>query len=207
MSLLHQDSPEEIDDAALGEEFTKGSSHVIVASIVAAIVVTIVIAVYVIAGQKPPAMTGEIEQVWAHPIHTETSGYDASGAPMPQESFDQVLVFARVKLHNQSKIPLFLLHVLTNATLDDGIHSSYTATTSQYSELFIVHPELAALHGEPLPPQLTIDAGQTVEGTIVSAFRMTGLQWNARKNLNFTFGIRYQPQLVLTPTAAVTEIP
>jgi hypothetical protein len=207
MSLLHQDSPEEIDDAARGEEFTKGSSHVILASIVAAIVVTIIIAIYVIAGQKPPAATGEIEQVWAHPIHTVTSGFDANGAPMPKESFDQVLVFARVKLHNQSKQPLFLLHMLTNAKLDDGIHSSYSATPSQYNELFIVHPELAALHGEPLPSQIAIEAGQDVEGTIVSAFRMTGQQWNARKDLNFTFAFRYQPQLVLAPHAAVTDIP
>ena len=35
MSLLHQESPEEIDDAALGEEYTKGSSHVVMASIIA----------------------------------------------------------------------------------------------------------------------------------------------------------------------------
>ena len=67
MSLLHQDSPEEIDDAALGEELTKGTSHVVVATVIAAVVVTIAIAIYVLAGQKPPAATGEIVQVWAHP--------------------------------------------------------------------------------------------------------------------------------------------
>jgi len=55
MSLLHQDSPEEIDDAARGEELTKGSSHVFVAGIIAAVVVTVVIAAYVLVGQKPPA--------------------------------------------------------------------------------------------------------------------------------------------------------
>jgi hypothetical protein len=207
MSLLHQDSPEAVDDAARGEELTKGSSHVVVASIIAAIVVTIAIAIYVIAGQKPPAITGEIEQVWAHPMHTETSGFDASGATMPKESFDQVFVFARVKLHNQSKIPLFLLHVLTNATLDDGVHSSYAASASQYDEIFVAHPELAALHGPALSPQTTIDAGQTVEGIIVSSFRLSKQQWDGRKNLDFTFGTRYQPFLVVAPKAAVTDIP
>lgn len=207
MSLLHQDSPEEIDDAARGEELTKGSSHLTWTGIVAAVVVTIVIAIYVIAGQKKPAITGEIEQVWAHPMHTETSGFDASGAAIPQESFDQVLVFARVKLHNQSKIPLFLLRVLTNATLDDGIHSSYAASATQYEELFMVHPELSALHGAALPPQTTIAAGQTAEGTLVSSFRMTKQQWDARKNLNFTFSLRYQPLLVIAPKTAVTDIP
>src|ERR1035438_5962332 len=111
MSLLHQDSSEEIDDAARGEEFTKGSSHVLWASLVAGVLVTIAIAVYVLAGQKPPAATGEIQQVWVHPQHTETSGLDANGAPMPKESFDQVMVFALVKLQNQSKQPLFLHNI------------------------------------------------------------------------------------------------
>ena len=44
MSLLHQESPEEIDDAALGEEYTKGSSHVILAAIIAAVIVSAAIA-------------------------------------------------------------------------------------------------------------------------------------------------------------------
>ncbi len=103
MSLLHQDTPEEIDDAALGEEFTKGSGHLLWTTLAAAVVVSITIAIYFIAGQKPPAVTGDIVAVWAHPQHTETSGFDANGAPMPKESFDQVLVFAEVRLHNQSK--------------------------------------------------------------------------------------------------------
>ena len=109
MSLLHQDTPEVTDDAALGEELTKGSGHIISATVIAAILVSVAIAVYFIAGQKPPAVTGEIVSVWAHPQHTETSGLDANGAPMPKEVFDQVLVFAEVRLHNQSNQPLFLL--------------------------------------------------------------------------------------------------
>ena len=207
MSLLHQESKEDLDDAARGEEFTKGTSHVVVPAIVSAIVVTIIIAVYVIAGQKPPVMTGEVEQVWVHPMHTETSGYDANGAPMPKERVDQVMVFARIRLHNQAKIPLFVLSILTDATMNDGIHSSYAAAASQYEELFMVHPELAALHGQALSPQVTVEPGQTVEGNIVSAFRMTKQEWDAHKNLDFTIGIRYQPDLVLRPKVPVTEVP
>jgi len=204
MSLLQQESPE-IDDAARGEEFTKGSSHVIWASIAATVLVTILIAAYVIAGQKPPAATGEIVGVWAHPIHNETSGVDANGAPMPKETFDQVLVFTRVRLHNQSSQPLFLHQMLTNATLDDGIHSSYAAIPADYERAFAAYPELAPLHGQALRPETTINPGQTVEGDIVSAFRLTKQQWDARKNLNFTFALRYQPNLVLAPHTAVIE--
>jgi hypothetical protein len=203
MSLLQQDSPE-LDDAARGEELTKGSSHVLWASILAGVIVTAAIAIYVITGQKPPAATGEIEQIWVHPQHTETSGYDANGAPMAKEAFDQVYVFALVKLHNQGKNPLFLHNIMTNATMDDGIHSSYAATVSDYNRVFIAYPNMPVPHGKPLSPQSTIGPGQTVEGTIVSAFRLTQEQWGARKDLNFSFGIQYQPDLVVAPHVPIT---
>lgn len=204
MSLLHQNS-EEMDDAARGEELTKGTSHVVWASVIAAVLVSAAIAFYVISGQKPPAATGEILQVWVHPRHTESSGLDANGMPMPKESFDQLLVFAHVRLHNQSKGPLTLYQILTNLTLDDGIHSSYAASVADYDRIFLAYPDIKVPHGKPLPIQMTLDPGQTVEGDIVSSFRLTKQQWDARKKLDFSFGFRYQPELVLAPHAPVID--
>ena len=123
MSLLHQESQEDIDDVAPGEEYTKGSSHVVLAAIISAVVVSAAIAIYVIAGQKPPMATGEIEQIWTHPQHTESSGIDANGDVMAKQSFDQVFVFALVKLHNQSAQPLYLRNAMVNVKLADGIRS------------------------------------------------------------------------------------
>jgi len=205
MSLLHQDTPEVTDDAALGEELTKGSGHIISATVIAAILVSVAIAVYFIAGQKPPAVTGEIVSVWAHPQHTETSGLDANGAPMPKEVFDQVLVFAEVRLHNQSNQPLFLLNILTNSTLQDGIHSSYAASQSDYDRIFLAYPDMPVPHGPGLPLSLSLDPGQSVDGTFVSSFRLTKEQWDQRKDLNFSFSFRYQPVLILTPKTAIIE--
>lgn len=202
MSLLHQ---EEQDDAARGEELTKGTSHVVLASVIAAIVVAAAIAVYMITGEKPPVATGEILGVWAHAQHTETPGYDASGAVLPKETFDQVMVFTQVRLHNQSKGPLFLWNVLTNATLPDGIHSSYAATAADYDRIFLAYPNLPVPHGKALQLGTEIDPGQTLEGTFVSAFKLDKQTWDARKGLNFTFAFRYQPNLVLTPTVPVIE--
>src|SRR5215467_14293765 len=131
MSLLQQDQ-NQLDDAAKGEELTKGTSHVLWAALAATIVVSIAIAIYVIAGQKPPVSSGVVLAVWAHPQHTTTSGIDASGAPIPQESVDQVFVFTKVSLKNQSDHPIILNNVTTNVTLDDGIHSSYAANKGDY---------------------------------------------------------------------------
>ncbi len=204
MSLLHQESPQDLDDAARGEELTKGTSHIIWASIAAVVVVSIAIAVYIIAGEKPPAATGQILEVWAHPLHTQTSGFDASGASIPQESFDLVLVFTRVRLHNQSQQPLFLYQILTNAELPDGIHSSYAASASQHDRAFLAYPEIAQWKSTPLAPETTIEPGQTVEGTFVSSFRLTRQQWESRKSLDYNFGFRYLPSLKLQPQVPVT---
>lgn len=203
MSLLQQGP--EIDDAARGEELTKGTSHIVIATVVASIVVIIAIAIYVISGQKPPAAAGEITRVVAHAMHRQTSGFDASGAVMAKESFDQILVFTHVKLHNQSKNPLFLRQVLTNLTLDDGVHTSYAATPTDYERLFKAYPDLASLHGKSLATDETIPAGEWVEGDFVSSFRMTKAQWDARKGLDYNVSFRYLPDLKLTPTGAVTE--
>jgi hypothetical protein len=166
-------------------------------------VVTVALAVYVIAGQKPPMATGEIEQVWVHPQHSESSGFDANGDAMAKQSFDQVYVFSLVKLHNQSAQPLFMHNIMANIKLDDGVHTSYAATVGDYDRVFLAYPSMPVPHGKGLPLELTIGPGQTVEGAIVSAFRMSKEQWDAGKDLNFTFAFQYQPSLVLAPHAAV----
>jgi hypothetical protein len=206
MSLLHQEKPGELDDAARGESFTKGSSHLVWASIAAAVVVTIAIAIYVIAGEKPPVATGEVLEIWAHPMHSVTPAFDANGSGVSQESFDQVLVFTRVRLHNQSKQPLFLHQIMTNVTLADGtVDSSFAATASQYERIFLAYPAMAQWHSTPLASELTLEPGQTAEGTFVSSFRMAKDQWDARKGLDFTFGFRYQPEVKVSATGSVID--
>ena len=202
MSLLRQND-ESPDDAALGEELTKGTSPIVVASVVAVVLVCIAIALYFFYGQAPAAATGQVVAVWAVPHHTQTPGFDAAGASIPTETFDQMLVFAEVKLHNQSKNPLFLNGVTGNVTVADGIHTSYAASQSGYNDVFLAYPDLKVPHGTPLLSDATIQPGQTIDGSIVCSFRMTPQQWNARKDFNFGFGFQYQPPLTLTPPAAV----
>ena len=202
MSLLRQND-EQVDDAALGEELTKGTSPILIASIVAVALVCVAIALYAVLGQKPPAATGQVVAVWAVPHHAETSGFDASGARIPAEAFDQVLVFAQVKLHNQGNMPLFLNGVTSSVTLADGIHTSYAASQSGYNDVFLAYSDLNVPHGTPLKSDTTIQPGQTVEGAIVCSFRMTKQEWDARKGLSFGFGFQYQPPLKLTPQPGV----
>ena len=204
MSLLHQESGEEIDDAARGEEFTKGSSHVVWASIIATVLVVLVVGAVLLINGKP-IVTGEIVQVWAHPGHVETSGLDANGAPMPKQSFDQVLVFAHVALQNHSKAPISLENLLANAKLGDEILSISAGSPAQYEEVFLAFPELASLHSNCLAPRTMIAPGKTVDGTAFWAVRRTKQEWDARKDLNFTFSFQYQSSVTLAPHTAIIE--
>ena len=205
MSLLHQNPSEELDDAARGEALTKGTSHVVWASIAAVVVVSAAIALYFIAGEKPPVASGEIVQVWAHPSHVVTSGFDANGEAMAKESFDQVLIFAHIKLRNQSQNQLNLDDILANAKLGDGTLSVSAGSASQFQEVFLVYPELAALHTSVLPPHTILAPGQTLDGTAFWAVRLSKSEWDARQELNFTFRFQYQPSLVLAPHSAIIE--
>lgn len=221
MSLLHQDTLEEIDDAALGEEFTKGSSHVVWASIIAAVLVITIVVISLLAGRKPPVAAGEIVAVWAFPQHGETSDRDANGEAMAKEAFDQVLVITHVKLRNQSKVPLQMENLLANVRLADGIPLSVSAgSVAQYQEAQLAYPEMAVPQGKPLSPHALIAPGESLEGNAFWVFRMTRQQWEARKEwqpdpdhddpgsksgLNFTFAIQYQKNLVLAPAGPLME--
>lgn len=205
MSLLNQESGSK-DDATRGEAFTQGSSHMVWAILAAAVLVTIVIAAYVLIEEKPPAASGEIVQMWTHPQHVESPGIDANGASMARESFDQVLVFAHVKLHNRSEHPLLLQDVLANAKLGDGTLSVSAGSTAQYEEAFIIYPELAALRTTALSPHRMIAPGENIDGSVFWVIRMTQKEWEARKGLDFTLTFQYQPKLVLAPPAAITVL-
>lgn len=205
MSLLHQESQPGLDDAARGESLTRGTGHLVWAAVIATALVTLAIAIYVITGQKPPVATVQVEDIWAHPMHAVTPAFDAGGAALPVDAYDQVLVFTRVRLHNQTQHPLVLHQIMTNATLPDGVHSSYAAEQSQYDRIFLAYPDLAPWHTSGLSPETILEAGQTIEGTFVSAFRLDKQQWDTRKGLDYTFSFRYQPNVTATPQIAVTE--
>lgn len=200
MSLLQQESRE-----AAGESYAKGTSHIIIATVIAVVLVSAAVTVYIVSGEKPPASAGEVMEVWAHPMHTETSGWDANGAAIPKEEVDQVLLFTHVKLHNQSKQPIFLHQVLANLTLPDGVHSSYAAMPSDYERLFKAYPALQQWHAPPISPDLTIQPGETKEGTFVCSYRMTKAEWETQKGLGYTFNFQYLPALTLEWKGAVTE--
>lgn len=205
MSLLEKDDSYTVDDAARGEEYTRGSSHLLITGIVAAVLVSLAIGAVFVLGQKKPPVSGELLSIWVHPQHTVTSGIDANGDKAPVETYDQVLVFYKLRLKNQSKEPVYLLHAMTNATLASGIQSNYAVPYIDYERIFKTYPNFPVPHDKGLALDTYIEPGQTVEGSFVSIYNMNQEQWDQNKGLSFTVNFRYQPNLELAVQVPVTE--
>ena len=162
------------------------------------------IAAYVINGQKGPVASGEVTGITTHMIHRETSAFDAGGAPKPKDEFDQVLLFAHLKVQSLGKQPITIHDIEANATLPDGIHSANAASPFDYERLFQFMPDLNPLHGKSLPLETTLSPGQAIEGDVIMSFRMTQAEWDSRKSLDFTVAIPYQETVKILPTGPIT---
>jgi hypothetical protein len=207
MSLLQiqNDPHHERDASSEGKDLAAGSSNLLWTTIAAVILVSVGIAVFLYVNHKPPVAVGEVAQVSAHSVHSLHAGIAGNGVPMSAEPSDQVLVFASVRIHNQSDQPFVIKELITNAKFADGIHSSYAAGAVDFDRIFIAYPELASLHGKPLLRDTVVPAGQTVDGWVVSSFHATKELWATKKDLNFTVEFKMHPDLVLTPTGPIPE--
>lgn len=208
MSLLQiqNDPVHEHDATSEGEDLAKGSTHIVWAAIAAALAITAAVWIFWISIHKPPVAAGEATQIWAHGVHTLSTQIDANGVQYTPENFDQVLVFANLHIRNQSDKPIVLREIMTNATFEDGLHSSFIAGAVDYQRIFIAYPELKSLEGSPIVRETVIPPGQTLSGMVVSSFHVTKEQWESRKDLSFTIQLQYHPDLTITPTGPIQAI-
>jgi hypothetical protein len=208
MSLLQirETSVFPAEDQPSGDDYATGSSYILWTSLAAFVVVSVAITLFLLANKKPPVSAGSVSEVWAHEVHTLNTPLDAAGVQTAGQVFDQVLVLANLHVKNQSDQPIVLRELLTNATFDDGGHSSYAATATDYDRIFIAYPELKGLKSKTLTRDTVIQPGQTIDGMIISSFHVSKEQWAAHKDLSFTAQFKYHPDLVLTSAGPVTEL-
>jgi hypothetical protein len=193
------------DYSSTGEDLAKGSGYMLWTAVVAFILLSIGIWIFLLIVHRPPIAAGEIQQVWSHAVHTLNTPVDANGVQTPGEVFDQVLVFAQVRVRNQSEQPIILREMMSNLTLEDGTRSSYAAGPVDYDRIFIAYPELSGLRSKTLLRETVIAPGAVQDGMIVSAFHISPADWAARKKLDFTLQFKHHPDLILEPKGPVTE--
>jgi hypothetical protein len=180
------------------------AGNTILKILIATAIIVLSIWAYVAIETKPPVATGEVIRITAYPVHTDLrQGEGANGMQGGAESYDQIIILAQVRLHNQSKGPLFIHDFWSNiatkdpATLGDEDRRSLGATATDFPKVFLVYPVLRPLRMDPILRDATIPAGQTVEGLIVFNYPVTQAVWDMRRSMDVTVSFTHQHDLVM----------
>ncbi|HZD47690.1 MAG TPA: hypothetical protein VE178_02990 [Silvibacterium sp.] len=173
--------------------------HPLLRILIAVVILVAVIGAYVYFNEKPPVAVGEVAHLTAYPVHRVSNGVLAMnpGAAKVENTFDEMIVVAEVRLHNQSTGPIFLSDMSALVSLPNEEHRSLAATVTDYDRVFIAYPELAPMKQQPLLRDITIPAGETVEGQLIFNYPITKEQWDLRRSLDITLSFLHQKDLVL----------
>jgi hypothetical protein len=147
---------------------------------------------------RPVIPTGVVEQIWADPIHHEsTVGGGPNNAAPVKQPFDQTIVLVKVKIQNPSKIPIFVRDMTATVTLPSETHDSSAAGAGDFRRIFIAYPELAQHQADPLPRDTTIPPGASAEGLMAFNFPLTKQQWDTHTALTLTISFVHQADITL----------
>ncbi len=157
----------------------------------AAILAGALVAAWFYFGQRKPFANGDVARITLYPIHNAMSGgNDQQGMAGQNESYDQLIVFAQIHVHNVSTAPLTILELQGDVTMPDATEAtSLAASQTDANRLFGAYPQLSPLRTEPLLRNTVIPPGQTAEGMLVFNYSMNKAQWEQRKKfaVNVTF--------------------
>ena len=154
----------------------------------------------------PPVHAGQVLSVNTYPIHRELSTGPVNksrteGVAGQPDIYDQMIVLADVRIKNQTDIPLFLHDMRGVVHLPDGDQESLAASATDIRKALIAYPDLKQFQKEPLPRDVTIPAGQQVEGLVVYNYPISKAQWDSRTGMDLNFTFLHQKPLVLQVAA------
>jgi hypothetical protein len=193
-------SESRLQPLALARAESGGGGGLLAKILIAVVVVVLAVGAAFYFSTKPAVATGEVTHVNIYPIHrVSNAALNAEPrAAKVENTFDQVVVLAQVRLQNRSKIPIYLSDISAVLVLPNEEDRSFAANPTNYNRLFLAYPELAALRQQPLLRDAAIPPGETVEGQLLFNYPITQDQWNARKSLDLTISFIHQPDLTLT---------
>jgi hypothetical protein len=181
----------------MAEDF-RSSNHAWLTVIAAFVIVSLAIGAYFYINDKPPVHAGQVLSLDIYPIHRDLStGPATEGLSGQSETYDEVLVFANVRIENHTDIPLFLQDMWAILDLPDGPQRSTAASRTDFDKVFIAYPDVRRFRKDPMPRDLTLPPGQKVEGMMVFHYDIPKAQWDARNNLAIHVTFAHQNSLVI----------
>lgn len=162
----------------------------------AAVLLIAALAVFVYFVRRPPVAAGDVVHVDYYPVHSTIGGGGEGGMPGQGENYDQLLILARVRVRNQTNIPLFLQDISAKVTMPDGTEqTNVAASTSAADRVFQAFPDLAPLRSTPFDRDATVQPGQSTEGLAIFSFPITKQQWDSRKSATVVVSLIHQNDL------------
>ena len=166
--------------------------------VIAAIVMSVAIGLYVWLGQKPPVASGEVLTTTVFPVHATTSSGGGEGMPGVSESNDQVIVLTKIRVRNQTDIPLFLEDILMTIKSPDGSdQENIAANDKDIDRVFEAYPSLRYLKTDSIKRDITLTPGQAVEGLEVFNFPISKEQWDTLQTVKVVINFMHQRNLEL----------
>jgi hypothetical protein len=169
--------------------------------LIAAVVVSIALGLYVYLGQKPPVAAGEVLQTTVYPVHTvinNSGGIAQEGMAGSSETYDQVLILTKIKIRNQTDIPLFLQDISSAIKLPDGSEQENVAASDRdMDRVFQAYPSLSYLRAASIPRDITLTPGQSAEGLAIFNYPLSKEQWGKLPTANVVVSFMHQKNLEL----------
>ena len=167
--------------------------------VIAAIVVSIALGLYVYLGQKPPVAAGEILTMNLYPVHAlVNNGGGAEGMPGQGEYYDQLLILAKIKIRNQTDIPLFLQDIAATIKLPDGSEQvNVTASDKDMDRVFQAYPSLNYLRSDSIRRDITLAPGESAQGLTIFNFPITKEQWDTLQSAKVVITLMHHKNLEL----------
>jgi hypothetical protein len=165
---------------------------------IAAVVVSIAIGLYVWIGEKPPVASGDILTMNLYPVHTliNNGGGSDTGMAGTAEYYDQLLILAKIKVRNQTDIPLFMQDISAAIKMPDGSEQvNVTASDKDMDRVFQAYPSLSYLRAASIPRDTTLTPGQSVQGLAIFNFPITKEQWDSLQTAKVLVSFMHQKNL------------
>ena len=168
--------------------------------LIAAVVMSIALGLYAYLGQRPPVASGQVLSTTVYPVHSLTNNGGASDTGMAgsTEYSDQVLILCKIRVRNQTDIPLFMQDIGLTIKLPDGTEQvNVSASDKDMDRVFQAYPSLGYLRAAPIQRDVTLNPGQFVEGLAIFNFSITKEQWDTLQTTKIVVQFMHQKNLEL----------
>jgi hypothetical protein len=173
-------------------------SRIILIIIAAIVIPVVVVGGYVWFNRVPSPYAGQVVSVNVYPIHRDlTEPTTTEGVGGQNDVYDEMLIFADVRIQNLAKIPLFVHDMWSTVNFPNESDRSTAASASDFDKVFIAYPDTKQFQKPILPRDITIAPGQSVEGLLIFNYQMSQAQWDTRSGLDINISFLHQNPLVM----------